>query len=102
MASHDDHYAHGEMEIADQAATYNSFLVATQWGCVLLAATIGCATLIWGAHVVPLQAIIGCGVFAVVAGLGMRMGGAFTVTAVVFTIIGMLIDGIATLVNMLI
>ncbi|OYU78187.1 MAG: hypothetical protein CFE32_02710 [Alphaproteobacteria bacterium PA3] len=102
MASHDDHYSHGEMEIAEQSAMYQSFLVATQWGCVLIAAMVACMALIWGADVPWLQAVLGCGALAVVAGLGMKMGGSFTITAVVITIIGLISGGISTLVGMFI
>jgi hypothetical protein len=102
MASHDDHYAHGEMEITEQSAMYQSFFVATQWGCVLIAAMVACMALIWGADVPWLQSVLGCGALAVVAGLGMKMGGSFTITAVVITIIGLISGGISTVVGMFI
>ncbi|GBF57817.1 hypothetical protein PbB2_01487 [Candidatus Phycosocius bacilliformis] len=102
MASHNDHYTPGEMDIAEQSAMYQSFLVATQWGCVLIGAMVLCMALIWGAHVPWLQAVLGCGALSVVAGLGMKMGGSFTITSVLITIIGLIAGGIATLVAMLI
>eukprot|EP01038_Epipyxis_sp_PR26KG_P007989 gene7989-10832_t len=81
MASHDDHYTPGEMDIAEQSAMYQSFLVATQWGCVLISAMVACMALIWGADVPWLQAVLGCGALSIVAGLGMKMGSAFTITS---------------------
>ncbi|CAN1510462.1 Cytochrome c oxidase, subunit IV, bacterial aa3 type [Caulobacteraceae bacterium] len=102
MASHDDHYSHGEMEITEQSAMYQSFLVATQWGCVLIAAMVACMALIWGADVPWLQAVLGCGALSVVAGLGMKMGSAFTITSVLITIIGLISGGISTVVGMFI
>jgi hypothetical protein len=100
MASHDDHYHHGEMEIADQSATYAGFLVASQWGCVLVGASVLCMSLIWGAHVPWLQAVLGCGALSIVAGLGMKMGNSFTITSVALTVIGLIAGGISTIVSL--
>jgi hypothetical protein len=100
--AHDDHndYVKGTMEIAAQSDTYQGFLVATQWGCVLIGAMVACMSLIWGADVAWLQAVLGCGALAIVAGLGMKMGGAFTMTSVAITVVGLISGGISTLVGM--
>jgi Bacterial aa3 type cytochrome c oxidase subunit IV len=105
MASnHNDHadsdYVHGTMDISAQSGTYQAFLVASQWGCVLIAAMVACMSLIWGADVNWLQAVLGCGALAIVAGLGMKMGGGFTITSVLITLVGLLSGGISTLVGM--
>jgi hypothetical protein len=98
--AHDSDYVHGQMDISAQSGTYQSFLVASQWGCVLIAAMVACMSLIWGADVAWLQAVLGCGALAIVAGLGMKMGGSFTITSVLITLVGLLAGGISTLVGM--
>jgi Bacterial aa3 type cytochrome c oxidase subunit IV len=108
MASHqNDHadahhsdYVHGQMDTTAQAGTYQGFLVATQWGCVLIGAMIACMALIWGADVEWMPAVLGCGALAIGAGLGMKMGGSFTITAVIITFIGLFSGGISVLVGM--
>jgi hypothetical protein len=106
MASHSDNHAHdsdyvkGEMNTAEQSGTYQSFLVVSQWGCVLIAAMVACMSLIWGADVEWMPAVLGCGAGAILAGVAMKMGGAFTITSVGITMIGMLAGGISTLVGM--
>jgi Bacterial aa3 type cytochrome c oxidase subunit IV len=105
MASHSDHhdddYVHGQMDTTAQTGMYQAFLVASQWGCVLIGAMVACMALIWGADVEWLQAVLGCGALAIGAGLGMNMGGSFTITAVVLTLIGLVSGGISTLVSMI-
>jgi Bacterial aa3 type cytochrome c oxidase subunit IV len=98
--AHDSDYVHGKMDISDQTGTYQGFLVATQWGFVLIAAMVTCMTLIWGIDVPWLQAVLGCGALAIVAGLGMKMGGSFTITSVAITIVGLISGGIYTLVSL--
>jgi hypothetical protein len=107
MASHhDDHahhsdYIHGQMDVSEQSTMYKNFLVASQWGCVLIGAMVACMTFIWGADVEWLPAVLGCGALAIGAGMGMRMGGAFTLTAVLITIVGLIAGGISTVAAML-
>ena len=98
--SDEDDYVHGEMDTSAQAGTYQSFLVASQWGSVLIGAMIACMSLIWGAHVEWLPAVLGCGALAIGAGIAMKMGSAFTITAVSITVIGLLSGGISALVGM--
>jgi Bacterial aa3 type cytochrome c oxidase subunit IV len=107
MASHnhdhahdDSDYVHGQMDMTAQAGMYQSFLVASQWGCVLIGAMVACMSLIWGADVKWLPAVLGCGALAIGAGLGMNMGGAFTITAALITLIGLLSGGVSTLVGL--
>ncbi len=106
MASHSDDHAHdndyvkGEMDTSEQSGTYQSFLVASQWGSVLIAAMVACMSLIWGAGVEWMPAVLGCGAGAILAGVGMKMGGAFTITAVGITMIGLLSGGVSTIVGM--
>ena len=106
MASHsdnhadDDDYVHGTMDTSAHANTYKSFLVASQWGSILIAAMVACMAMIWGAGVEWLPAVLGCGAGAILAGLFMKMGGAFTVTSVVLTLIAMIAGGISTLLGM--
>ncbi|GIU67235.1 aa3-type cytochrome c oxidase subunit IV [Candidatus Phycosocius spiralis] len=101
MASHKNDYTHGKMDISAQSGMYQSFLIATQWGCVLISAMIACMALIWGAQVPWLQSVLGCGAFSIAAGLGMKMGPSFTITSVVLTVIGLGAGGISTLVSIL-
>jgi hypothetical protein len=98
--AHDSDYVHGTMDINAQSGTYGGFLVASQWGCVLIGAMVTCMTLIWGADVAWLQAVLGCGALAIVAGLGMKLGGGFTITSVALTIIGLIAGGVSTIVGM--
>lgn len=101
--SHDNHHssdhAHGSMDISAQSGMYQSFLVASQWGCVLIAAMVACMALIWGADVEWLPAVLGCGALAIGAGIGTKLGGAFTITSVVITLIGLASGGISALVS---
>lgn len=107
MASHqNDHadqtdYVHGQMNVSEQSSMYQSFLVASQWGAVLISAMVACMALIWGAHVEWLPAVLGCGALAIGAGVGMNMGGAFTLTAAIITFVGLFAGGVSTLVSML-
>lgn len=98
--AHDSDYVHGQMDTNAQAGTYQSFLVAAQWGCVLIAAMVACMSLIWGADIEWLPAVLGCGALAIGAGIGMNMGGSFTITAVLITVVGLISGGITTLVGM--
>lgn len=98
--AHESDYVHGTMDISAQSGTYQGFLVATQWGCVLIGAMVACMSLIWGAHVNWLQAVLGCGALAIVAGLGMKMGGSFTITSVLITFVGLLAGGVSTVLGM--
>jgi hypothetical protein len=100
--AHDSDYVHGAMDTSAQADTYKSFLVASQWGCVLIGAMVACMSLIWGADIEWMPAVLGCGALAIGAGIGMNMGGAFTITAVLITLVGLLSGGISTLVGMFI
>jgi hypothetical protein len=101
MASHNNDYTHGEMDISEQSGMYQSFLVASQWGSVLISAMVACMAMIWGAQVPWLQAVLGCGALSIAAGLGMKMGPSFTITSVVLTVIGLAAGGISTLVSIL-
>ena len=98
--SHEDDYVHGQMDTSAQTGTYQSFLVASQWGSVLIGAMIACMSLIWGAEVKWLPAVLGCGAAAIGAGIAMNMGSAFTITAVVITSVGLFSGGISALVGM--
>lgn len=98
--SSDGDYVHGAMDTSEQAGTYQQFLIASQWGCVLIGAMIACMALIWGADIEWLPAVLGCGALAIGAGIGMNMGGAFTITAALITLVGLLSGGISTLVGM--
>jgi Bacterial aa3 type cytochrome c oxidase subunit IV len=98
--AHDDDYVHGGMDTSSQSDMYKAFLVAAQWGCVLIGAMVACMSLIWGADVEWLPAVLGCGALAIGAGLGMKMGGAFTITSVLITVIGLISGGISTIVGM--
>jgi Bacterial aa3 type cytochrome c oxidase subunit IV len=99
--AHDhDHtdYIHGAMDIADQDNTFKGFLVWTQWGCVLIGATLVCLTLIFAVGMPWLNALLASAGLALVAGLGMNMGAKFTITVVALTVVGLLAGGISTLV----
>jgi hypothetical protein len=98
--AHDSDYVHGQMDVSEQSSMYQNFLVASQWGCVLIGAMVACMSLIWGADIEWMPAVLGCGALAIGAGLAMRMGGAFTITAVLITLVGLAAGGISTLVAM--
>ncbi|NJR20371.1 MAG: aa3-type cytochrome c oxidase subunit IV [Hyphomonadaceae bacterium] len=83
MASHqDDHadhsdYARGHMDVSEQSTMYENFLVASQWGSVLIAAMVTCMTLIWAS---TLEWRLGGGHLwrlAIGAGAAMKIGRRF-------------------------
>jgi hypothetical protein len=99
--AHDSDYVRGEMDTSVQESTYQAFLVATQWSCVLIGAMVACMSLIWGADVAWMPAVLGCGALAIGAGIGMKMGNGFTITCVAITVLGLISGGISTLVSIL-
>jgi hypothetical protein len=108
MASHsqaDDHasdsdYVRGEMDTSAQEGTYQAFLIAAQWGSVLIAAMVACMSLIWGADVAWMPAVLCCGALAIGAGILMNMGNGFTITAAGITVLGLLAGGTSALVGL--
>ena len=99
-ATDDNDHVHGAMDTRAQEGTYQSFLVASQWGSVLIAAMIACMSLIWGADVDWMPAVLGCGALAIAAGIFMKMGNAFIMTSVLITLLGVVSGGISSLVGM--
>lgn len=84
-AAHDN--AHGHMDIADQRETFSGFLVATIWGCGLIAQGVALAVLAfaigagWWAGMAA-YVVIGVGV-----GVLFKQGGAWWATLIASTVI---------------
>jgi hypothetical protein len=91
-------YVQGSMEIAEQKATYSGFMVATQWGAALTALIVLFLSLVFAANLPWVACLFGVAALGIVAGLVMRMGGAWYGAVVALTIVGLLSGGIAALV----
>lgn len=99
--AHGGEYHHGGMEVADQKATFHGFLIATVWGCGLIAMSVALLTLAfamgWGWWAgLAAYVVIGAAV-----GLVFKMGGAWwallVATTVLFGVGGAIIPAIAGL-----
>lgn len=99
MAGPNDTYVPGEMNIADQKATYSGFLGASLWGSALVALIVLFLTLVFAAGQPWLACLFGVAALGIIVGLGMNMGGAWFATVVGLTMIGLISGGIATLVS---
>ncbi|HYE43225.1 MAG TPA: aa3-type cytochrome c oxidase subunit IV [Caulobacteraceae bacterium] len=67
-AHHDTEYHRGEMDISEQAATYDLFMALTKWGSLLTAVSLVFLT-IWFATDFGFLAAAGAGVILLVAGI---------------------------------
>jgi hypothetical protein len=101
MAGHDDTYVHGTMEIADQAGTYKGFLVWATWGSLLCALGVLFLSLVFAAGQPWLGSLFGVAALGVIAGMAMKLGGAWFATVIGLTVLSLISGGIATVVNSL-
>lgn len=91
MASQE--YHRGEMDIHDQKATWNGFIVGSVWGSLIIILTVGYATL---AIALGLNWMVSLGLMAIVgfgAGLLMNLGGRWMATVVVMIILALIVQG---------
>ncbi len=95
MATHD--YRRGEMDIRDQKATWDGFMVASVWGGLGLVLILGHATLSlaiglpWAVSL-GLVALVGVG-----AGLFMNLGGRWLATVAVLVVVALIVQGFIAL-----
>lgn len=85
--AHGDHYERGHMEIADQKGTFDGFLVASIWGCGLIAQSVALLVLAFAMGVgwwagLGAYVVIGVGV-----GVLFKQGGAWWAVLVATTIL---------------
>jgi Bacterial aa3 type cytochrome c oxidase subunit IV len=99
MASHDDTYVHGTMEIADQSGTYKGFLVWATWGALLTSLAVLFLSLVFAGGQPWLGSLFGVAALGIVAGLAMKLGGAWFATVVGLTVVSLISGGIATVVG---
>ncbi|MFN7055295.1 aa3-type cytochrome c oxidase subunit IV [Hyphomonas sp.] len=90
MASQD--YHRGEMNIADQKATWDGFMTGSVWGTLIVTMIVGYATLALaiGMHwavALGLMAVLGIG-----GGLFMNLGGRWMATVVVMVVLALIVQ----------
>ncbi len=86
-AAHGDHYDRGHMEITEQKGTFDGFLVATVWGCALIAMFVSLFVI---AFAMNLGWFAGMGAYVVIgvgAGLLFKQGGAWWATLIASTVL---------------
>jgi len=86
-AAHGDHYDRGHMEIADQKETFDGFMVATIWGCALIAMSVALFVI---AFAMNLGWFAGMGAYVVIgagSGLLFKQGGAWWATLIASTVL---------------
>ncbi len=99
-AAHSGHGAeeHGHMDIVEQKGTFDGFLVATVWGCALVAMAVALFTL---AFAMNLGWFAGLGAFVVIgvgAGLIFRLSGAWWAMLIGTTVLMVIGGGIVPLI----
>jgi hypothetical protein len=86
-AAHGDHHDRGHMEITDQKETFHGFLVATVWGCALVAMSVALFTL---AFAMNLGWFAGLGAYlaiGVATGVLFKQGGAWWAMLIASTVL---------------
>jgi hypothetical protein len=94
--SHSD-YQHGHMDIAEHKATFAGFGKATEWGCVLVAATVGLFTFDLAIGLGPFIGILVYVLVCVGAGFMLKMGPAWWATTIVTTVVWSVVLGLFAL-----
>ncbi|WP_027836923.1 aa3-type cytochrome c oxidase subunit IV [Hyphomonas sp.] len=85
-------YHRGEMDITDQKATWDGFIIGSIWGSLLVILTVGYATL---AIAIGMNWMVSLGlmaIFGVVAGLVMNLGGRWMATVVLMVILALVVQ----------
>ena len=85
-------YHRGEMDITDQKATWDVFIIGSIWGSLLVILTVGYATL---ALAIGMNWMVSLGlmaIFGVVAGLVMNLGGRWMATVVLMVILALVVQ----------
>lgn len=75
-------YTHGEMEIGEQARTWNGFVTFTLWGSGLIILAVAYASLTVAMGMNWIVAVVLCAIGGLAGGAFMKMGGAWTATVV--------------------
>ncbi|MEM7768106.1 MAG: aa3-type cytochrome c oxidase subunit IV [Pseudomonadota bacterium] len=95
MASAD--YTRGEMNISEQARTWDGFIKASVWGSAIIFLAVAYATLAVAMGVNWFVALILCAGAGIVGGVLMNMGGAWIATVVGLSGVAVVIQLIITL-----
>jgi len=104
MASHDNSHSdfvHGNMDIADQKATYEGFITVSLWSSLLIGLLVIFLTLAFSVHLPWMPVLFGCAAIGVVAGILLKMPGSWYGTLIGTTVLGLIIGGIFSLVQAL-
>jgi hypothetical protein len=91
--AHTDAY----MDMAARRGMADAFGHIITWGSLLILMVVGYATFTLTMHVVWIAALIGFAVFGVLAGLVMKMGGAWQATVVGLVVLALIVQGFVTL-----
>lgn len=89
QAAHDEHgeYHHGDMEIAGQKATFSGFMVATVWGCALIAMSVAMLTLAFAMQLGWFAGLAAYVVIGVAAGMIFKLPGVWWATLIASTVL---------------
>jgi hypothetical protein len=84
---HSGDYHHGEMDIAEHKSVFGGFMKVTEWGAVLIAASVAMFTFAFAIGLGWWTGLIVYAVICVLAGLIMKMGGAWWVTTAITVVL---------------
>ena len=85
-------YHRGEMDITDQKATWDGFIIGSIWGSLLVILTVGYATLAIASGMNWMVSLGLMAIFGVVAGLVMNLGGRWMATVVLMVILALVVQ----------
>lgn len=85
-------YHHGEMDITDQKATWNGFLVGSTWGGLITIMIIGYATLAIAIGINWMVSLALIAAVGIVAGLLLNLGGRWLATVVMLIITALVVQ----------
>ncbi len=91
-AAHGDHYDRGHMEIVEQKGTFDGFLVATVWGCALIAMFVSLFVIAFAMNLGWFPGMGAYVVIGVLTGVLFKQGGAWWATLIASTVL-MVIGG---------
>ncbi len=74
--------AHGNMDIQDQKATFNGFLMASVWTCGIIAQSVGLLTLAFAINAGWWPGFVVFVVIGIALGMAFRLSGAYWATQV--------------------
>lgn len=90
-------YVRGEMNIADQKATFDGFMVVTVWGSLLTAVCVLYLTLVFAVGMDWMGSLLGVTVFGVIAGIALGMRTSWYMTVAGLFILTLITGGIVNL-----